>query len=366
MRLTDPHPLLTGRAVLVTLSNPLNLAVVGNPPRKGSRMARTKHRRRAHPSTRKGRHRASSLRSSWRKKTRKGGRYSHLAAVVRTKKNGSVRHGRRKHVKGHGWTGRKGTVALFSRRTGKLWGTNPRHRSRGRRFNPGAVMIDAKKMIVAPVVALPRSVPALFKGHMVKHLAYAAGGGVTGLVGGSMVNRYAMPLLAKLPYVSTAMANGIVQRVVGGSVALLVGGAVGRVAVKSQEGRNAWITGVAAAAVIEAIFPGRLAGLLARAPLPAAVTNAVAPAASPVQGLAGMFGTDDLAMGAYVSAPAYQGVGAYVEAPAYQGVGAYVEAPAYQGVGNVNDGVAGMGYAGEQLAGNLDGIGSNMMSHLDA
>ncbi len=350
-----------GRAVLVTLSNPLNLAIVGNPPRKGSHMAKSRRRRKAHPSTRKGRKTASRLRYTWKKRTRSG-RYAGLGAVVRTHKNGTVRHGRRKHVKGHSWTGRKGTVALYHRKTGKLWGTNPR---RSRRFNPGAVMIDAKKMIVAPVVALPKSVPALFKGKIVKHIAYAGIGGVVGLVGGSTVNRFAMPMLAKLPYVSTAMANGYVQRIVGGSVALLVGGAVGRLAVKDTDARNAWITGVAAAALVEAIFPGRLAGLLSKAPLPAAVTAAVAPAASPVQGLAGMFGTDDLAMGAYVSAPAYQGVGAYVEAPAYQGVGAYVSAPAYQGVGDL-DGQSGLGYAGEQLAGNLDGIGSNMMSHLDA
>ncbi len=322
--------------------------------------SRRKSRRKAHPSTAKGRRSASRLRYVWKKRTRSG-KYAGLGAVVRTNKNGTVRHGRRKHVKGHSWTGRKGTVALYHRKTGKLWATNPSRR----RFNPGAVMIDAKKMIVAPVVALPKSIPALLKGKVVKHIAYAGAGGVVGLVGGSMVNRFAMPLLAKLPMVSSAMANGYVQRAVGGSVALIVGGVVGRMAVKDTDGRNAWITGVAAAALIEAIFPGRLAGLIARAPLPAAVTNAVAPQASPVQGLAGMFGTDDLAMGAYVSAPAYQGVGAYVEAPAYQGVGAYVEAPAYQGVGDLS-GQAGLGYAGEQLAGNLDGMGSNMMSHLDA
>jgi hypothetical protein len=341
--------------VLVTLSNPLNVAVLGNP---GAPMAR---RRRASHSTRKGRRSASRLRSVWKRRTRSGSKYGHLAAVVRIGKNGAVRRGRRKHVKGHSWTGRKGSVALFSRKSGKLWGTNPR----GRRFNPGALLGDAKQMILAPVTSLPKSLPALLKGKVVNHIAFAAAGGLVGLVGGSMVNRFAMPYLARIPGVSTAMANGIVQRIVGGSVALLVAGVVGKVALKSKpEARNAWVTGAAAAALVEAIFPGRLAGLLARAPLPAAVQNAVLPSASPVHGLMGLFGTNDLA--AYVQSPAYQGVGAYVQSPAYQGVGAYVQSPAYQGVGGANDAVAGVGYAGEQLAGNLDGIGSNMMSHLDS
>src|SRR5262245_14712021 len=109
--------------MLVTLSNPLNLAVVGNPP-KGSAMAH-RRRRRASPSVRKGRRHASRLRSMWKSRTRHGRKYGHLAAVVRIHKNGTVRRGRRKHVrgKGHSWTGRKGTVALYSRKTGKLWGT---------------------------------------------------------------------------------------------------------------------------------------------------------------------------------------------------------------------------------------------------
>lgn len=345
--------------MLVTLSNPLNLAVVGNP---GVSMARHR-RRRASSSTRKGRRSASRLRSVWKRRTRKGSKYAHLAAVVRTTKSGRVRRGKRKHVKGHGWTGRKGSVALFSRKTGKLWGTNPKRR--GRRFNPGTIVADAKQMILAPVMGLPKSVPALLKGNIISHVAFAAAGGAVGLIGGTMLNRFAMPYLAKLPYVSTAMANGIVQRVVGGASALLVAGIIGKVALKSKpEARNAWVTGAAAAALVEAIFPGRLAGLLSKAPLPAAVVAPAAAAASPVQGLMGLFGTNDLA--AYVQSPAYQGVGAYVQSPAYQGVGAYVQSPAYQGVGGTNDAVAGVGYAGEQLAGNLDGIGSNMMSHLDS
>jgi hypothetical protein len=102
--------------------------------RKANRMSwginpgRKKGRRKAHPATRKGRHSASRLRSTWKKRTRHGGRYAHLGAVVRTDKHGRIHAGRKKHVKGVSWTGRKGTVALYSRSTGKLWGTNPRRR----------------------------------------------------------------------------------------------------------------------------------------------------------------------------------------------------------------------------------------------
>jgi len=138
--------------------------------------------------------------------------------------------------------------------------------------------------------------------------------------------------------------------------------------VKSAASKQAFITGTAAAALIEAVFPGRAANMLSRIPV---IGPYVASSASPVQGLAGMFGSDELA--AYVESPAYQGVGAYVESPAYQGVGAYVESPAYQGVGGLNgpmdNAVAGLGYDPNELAGGhlngLGAMGSNMASHLD-
>lgn len=110
-----------------------------NPKRGGGRK---KGRRKAHPATRKGRHHASRLRSEWKRRTRyarggpkphAAGKYPYLSAVVRTDKHGRIHAGRKKHVKGHSWTGRKGTVALYDRRSGKLWGTNPRRRGRHRR-----------------------------------------------------------------------------------------------------------------------------------------------------------------------------------------------------------------------------------------
>jgi hypothetical protein len=330
--------------MLLTLSNPLPLAIVGNPP-KGSPMAR---RRKSAASKR-----TTRLKSRWSKLLKTKGwkpPYSYLSATVRRKA------GKRKHVRGHSWTGRKGTVALYDKQSGKLWGTNPRRGLR-RFLNPGNIVASIKSVTLDPVMALPKGVPALFKGSIVKHVAFAAGGAVVGLVGSTMLQKLAMPLLAKIPGVSGVMTGGIAQRVVGASFALITGTVVGKLALKDQDSRNAFVTGAAAAALVEAIFPGRIAGLMSNVPV---VGNMLAPQASPVQGLAGLFG--------YTLNPAYQGVGAYVSSPAYQGVGAYVQSPSYQGVGAAGDQVlAGLGYAGEQLAGSNDlaGMGSNMASHLD-
>jgi hypothetical protein len=108
----------------------------------GYRMNPGKRRRKGRGRMSPGRRATSRLRSTWKRRTRRGGRYAAYGAVVRTTKSGSPRRGRRKHVKGkgHAWTGRKGTVALYSRKTGKLWGTNPKRHGRRdldrrRRFN---------------------------------------------------------------------------------------------------------------------------------------------------------------------------------------------------------------------------------------
>ena len=342
--------------MLLTLSNPLHLAVVGNPGpkrsiKKGTPMARRKRVSKSHK-------RRVALKGRWKSRMRKLAYkppYSFTHAVVRKKA------GKRKHVKGHAWTGRKGTVGLFDNLTGKLWGTNPRRR--GHRRNP-AIVATVKDMLITPVTSLPKSLPALAKGSIVKNVGFAAAGAIVAMVAGNQLQKIAMPLLARIPGVSGAMGKSVVQRVVGAGFALLSGSVVAKFAVKDVAARNAFVTGAAAAALVEAIFPGRLARVMSNIPV---VGGFLAPAASPVNGLRGLFGTDDLA--AYVEAPSYQGTGAYVEAPSYQGTGAYVEAPSYQGTGGLNgpnDAVAGMGYDGDQLAGNLEGMGSNMASHLDS
>jgi len=358
---------------MLTLSNPLHLAVVGNPP-KGAHMARRRHSKRAHS---KRAHKISkrsvkTLRSKWRKLTRPGGAKSHLKVHVKRYA------GHRKAIKGMRGSGRKGTVSIFSKFTGKFLGTNPSRR------NP-AILATGKELLVTPIMSLPKSVPALFKGKIVVNAAFAVGGALTGLVGGTMLQKFTLPYLGMIPVVgpkiSAAMGKATVQRVVGAAFALLSAGVVGKFGIKDAAKRNAFITGAAAAALVEAIFPGKASSLMYKIPV---VGGFLAPVASPVQGMAGLFGTDDLAgigfgayveapgyqgTGAYVEAPAYQGTGAYVEAPGYQGTGAYVEAPAYQGTGDLsgyNDAVAGMGYAGEALASDLGAMGSNMASHLDS
>ena len=183
------------------------------------------------------------------------------------------------------------------------------------------------------------------------------------------------------------MSGGIVQRIVGAAFALVSGGAIGRFAIKNPAQRNSFITGTAAAVLVEAAFPGKIASLLVNVPV---VGPFFAAHASPVAGLAGLFGTDDIAgIGAYVLAKNYQGqngLGAYVMAKNYQGqnglgayvkmpnnpgsmngLGTYVQARNYQGQEGVSGDpiLNGLGYRGERLAG-LDGMGSNMPSHLDS
>jgi hypothetical protein len=316
--------------MMLTLSNPLNLAIVGNPGR--SKRAR----------------RISQLKSRWKKRTRPGGRWAGYKAVIRPKA------GRKLKVRGKGrrwaWTGRKGTVSLH--RKGKLVATNPTARLR--------------RTIITPITQLPQHLRGLTRGPVVKNFAFATGGAFAGLIGGSILQRTVIGAVAGFmpAAVNNILGMGIVQRVVGASFALVAGGLVSMAVRKPQDKVN-FITGTAAAALIEAVFPGRVAGALARLPV---IGRFAAPYASPVHGLAGVYGSDELA--AYVESPAYQGVGAYVESPAYQGVGAYVESPAYQGVGGAMDNaVAGLGYDPNQLAGGhlngLGAMGSNMASHLD-
>jgi len=338
--------------VLVTLANPLPAAIVGNPFR--TRPMKTKSKRLS---------RRRTLRYRWKKRTAPGGRYAGFKAVVHDKAGSRKKH---KSPRGHrwAWTGRKGTVSLLKK--GLLVATNPLR-----------LAASVKDMIVEPVTALPRTLPALFKGEVIKNVGFAAAGGVTALVGGQIVQAQVLGLLNKFaPSIvpSAQLGKGMVQRVVGASFALLTGGLVAKLALKGQT-RTAFATGVAAAALVEALFPGRMAQALQNVPV---VGKMLAPQASPVQGLAGMFGSDSLAgIGAYVEAPSYQGIGAYVEAPSYQGIGAYVEAPSYQGVGSsMDDAVAGLngdglGYDPNQLAGaghlgEMGAMGANMASHLDS
>lgn len=328
--------------MLVTLANPLPFAIVGNPGK-----GRSMRKRSSKSHSRKLANRRQ-LRYRWKQRTKRGGKFFGFKATVLDRAGRRKRHSK---PRGHrwAWTGRKGTVQLT--RKGHLVATNP--------------VASAKALFISPITALPKSLPALFKGKgMIKHVGFAAGGAVTGLVGGSIVQAQVLNIASRfLPAAVTgALANPIVQRIVGASFALLTGGLVAKYALKG-ENKSAFITGVAAAALAEALFPGRVASLMTNIPV---VGPMLAPAASPVNGLAGLFG--------YVEARGYQGVGTYVDASAYQGVGevgAYVDASAYQGVGS-DDAIAGLGYDPNQLAGgvghlgDVGAMGSNMASHLDS
>ncbi len=348
--------------MLVTLANPLPAAIVGNPHRTHS-MA--KRRRKSTSAARRKAARGRTLRYRWKKRTAKGGRYAGFKAVVHAKAGR-----RKKHHKPRGhrwaWTGRKGTVSIFKK--GLLVATNP-----------VKALSNIGGMVIDPVKDLPKSLPGLFKGSVVKNVLVAGAGGIAGLVGGNIVQGAIMNGLAKFApslVPAGALSKGWVQRVVGASSALLVGGAIAKFALKGQN-QKTFVTGTAAAALFEALFPGRIAGLLVNVPV---IGKIMAPQASPVQGLAGLFGSDELAgIGAYVDASAYQGVngvGAYVDASAYQGVNGYVESKGYQGVnGPMDDAVAGLsgnlGYDPNQLAGaghlgEMGAMGSNMASHLDS
>lgn len=313
------------------------------------------------------------LSRSWRKKTAPGRKYAMFGAVVQK------RPGKRVHRRGYRFSGRKGTVKLFSRRSGKLAMTNPRRRSHHRSGRSFGFMRNPMKAAsgfihdtwVQPIVTLPKTLPALFKTKPLKHAVFATGGAVAGLVGGSAVQSFVLTnLAAYLPTsVAGALGTGLIQRVVGAGFSLLAGGLVARFAIKDRDAATAFIVGTAAASLAEAVFPAQVGSFFASLPVVGGWFSGFN--ASPVSGLAGLFGSDELAayvqspayqgVGAYVQSPAYQGVGAYVQSPAYQGVGAYVQSPAYQGVGGLgalagrrSDAVAGMGV-----------IGSNMPSHLD-
>jgi hypothetical protein len=207
---------------------------------------------------------------------------------------------------------------------------------------------------------------------MLRRVGFATGGVVAGMVGGSFLQRYTLPLIEKLPVIGGQLSGSMVQRVLGAAFSYTAAWGLGHVAIKKDADRVAFITGGAAGALIEMIFPGRLGAQMAKIPLIGPYIGY----SSPVMGLAAYYGSNELA--AYVESPAYQGVGAYVESPAYQGVGAYVESPAYQGVGEY---VEAPGYQAESAAGDtvlsglgvemdygrndLAGIGSNMASFLD-
>lgn len=237
-------------------------------------------------------------------------------------------------------TGRKGTISFLRRR--KILATNPRRRKgkrRGRRSNPAISAASWKRGITQ----IHRDVPALFRGKVVKNLAFATGGAVGALVVGGMARGVVMGAVARVA--PALAANKIAQGVLGAALSYSGGYAAGQMLIKGEQARRAFITGAAAAAIINALMPGQVNAMLVRIPV-----------------LGPML----------ANLPGMSGLGAYVLAPASQSIGSYVSAPSYQGVG-YDPTIAGIGYQDDALAGELGAYVTapasqsmgGMRSHLD-
>jgi hypothetical protein len=276
------------------MSNPLPLAVLGNPGRR-----RAKKRRNPRGITLR-MLRYSSARTPG---IRWSGRRGHLT----TNPKGSPMSRRRRHHRHH------------------------RHHRR----NPGAIA-----GYVSAAKAAPGQVLGIFKGpNKIKHALYATGGAVgTYLLGGIVAAKLVAPLLSKVPVVGGFVASPMGARIVGGLLPFTVGYVASKF-VKGDIGK-ALLVGGAAASLVELVFPGKVGQLIARIPgVPMLAQAAPAVAAPAIKGpTSGLDG--------YVSAPSYAGVGdedalaGYVSAPSYAGVGnedalaGYVSAPSYAGVGD--------------------------------
>ncbi len=276
------------------MSNPLPLAVLGNP----------------------GRRRAKKRRRNPRSITVRMLRYSARTPGIR-------------------WSGRRGHLTTNPK--GSPMSRRRRH-SRTHRRNPGAIA-----GYVSAAKAAPGQVLGIFKGpNKIKHTLFAAGGAAgTYLIGGIVAAKLVAPLLSKIPVVGGFVASPMGARIVGGLLPFTVGYVASKF-VKGDVGK-ALLVGGAAASLIELVFPGKVGQLIARIPgvpmLAQAAPSVAAPAIKgPTSGLDG-----------YVSAPSYAGVGddsalaGYVSAPSYAGVGdedalaGYVSAPSYAGVGDESE-----------------------------
>lgn len=364
--------------MLVTMSNPgLHLAVIGNPGNpgrrkkrrstKGKSMARRRMSKaqkkalakgfrarglpvpaklRTNPGTKRGA--AKSRRKLRRKQLRR--RRSAAAAYrkrargyhVVVRRKAGRRKANRRFSRAYGIrTGRKGTISFRRRKGGRsrLVATNPRRRRSRRRTRTNPPL--TAKSWARGITALPTNLMGIFRGKdMLPNVGMAGLGVVTGIVGGGMARGFVMGAVGSVaPGIAS---NRLVQGLIGGLVTYTGGYAAGRLLIKNDRRRVAFVTGSAVAALAQALFPGAITGMLTSIPF-------VGPQLARLPGMNGL--------GAYVAAPGYQGVGryaeplaGYVEAPGYQAVGydpavagaddalagelgAYVEAPGYQGVG---------------------------------
>lgn len=236
------------------------------------------------------------------------------------------------------WSGRKGKIVYrgIGGRKGRkgvkrIMFTNPKRRRRARRTrrNPAAY--------VRGLTSAPSNIMGLFKGkHVVKNVAFTAGGAISAYVAGGIVSRFVSPMLANIPFAG----NPVAQRVIGAAFPYTIAFAATKL-VNLGKMKNHVLLGGAAASIIELIMPGQVAAWIQRIPGISAI-----PGVQGLAGLGGLSGPTDMLAG-YVQAPSYAGVGqemlaGYVQAPSYAGVGdndalaGYVQAPSYAGVGNAD------------------------------
>src|SRR6056297_1976058 len=205
---------------------------------------------------------------------------------------------------------------------------------------------------VGGLTAAPGKVMKLFKGkNAVKNTAFAAGGLVGTYLIGGLIGRPVGELIGRIPMVGT---NIIGQRVLPALIPYTVGFA-GSKFIKNPEMKTALMVGGAAASIIELLMPGQVGRLVEMVPgvrnlaysQPAVATADEGPVQQAQDGIG-------RSLGQYVSAPSYSGTAGlaeYVSAPSYSGTAGlgqemlaeYVSAPAYSGT-------AGLGQ--EMLAGN--------------
>jgi hypothetical protein len=292
----------------VLMSNPLHLAVLGNPLRKRriSRKESTMAKRR------------SSKRRSMRRVSRRNP--TMLAGFGSTMLAGNPRR-KRRAVK-----------------------------RRSYRRNPG--MAATGRAYVGGLTGTPARVMNLFKGkNAAKNTLFAAGGLVGTYLIGGMVSGKLGELFSAIPGVR---GNIVGERILPALVPYTIGFAGSRF-IKDQNIKAALLVGGGVASIIELLMPGQVGNLVSRLPgfnRAAAAAPVIEDAgAGPVEGFRNGLGRMMLAgLGRYVDAPAYSGTAGlaqYVDAPAYAGTAGlaqYVDAPAYAGT-------AGLGQ--EMLAGNF-------------
>lgn len=317
---------------LMLLSNPgMHLALLGNPKRKSPKFGYAS--RKVY---------AQALR---RAKARVGHRFTTLHGGSYSVRGFSDHHGKVKRVRTAGvpWSGRRGRFTFFGsvkrkgRKAVKTAWTNPLRLLR----NP----MNALAAPIAGIKSTPATLMSLKKPN-VKTIAAIGGGLIGAWIAGGIAAGQLNKFGGKLPQVVVkAVASPIGAKVTGAALTL-AGGAVLAMIFKKQA--KEIMAGATVAAVLNATVPEKVVGVLQKIPgLNAVQAVSIAPYIAP--------GTVPAADAANGATNGLRGLGAYVTAPGYQGsagLGAYKTVPGYQGVGR--DVLAGYKVVGAQRVSSLE------------